>query len=165
MWDETIQNFGLIGLAILLLSISLVFILKFAITDRLSQITEHFSDTEKQKEGVKIGYIEIGGRDEIATLTGSFNKLGCRVFIAGGGKEAVELYKANKDEIDLVILDMIMPQMGGSDTYDRLKAINPNVKVLLSSGYSVNGQATRILERGCSGFIEKPFYLIDLSKK
>ena len=53
----------------------------------------------------------------------------------------------------------------GSETYDRLRAINPEVKVLLSSGYSINGQATKILNRGCNGFIQKPFAMKELSDK
>jgi PAS domain S-box-containing protein len=92
-------------------------------------------------------------------------KLGYKVLIAGGGKEAIEIYQANKDKIDIVILDMIMPEMGGGNTYDRLKEINPVLKVLLSSGYSINGQATEILNRGCNGFIQKPFSMKDLSQK
>ena len=55
--------------------------------------------------------------------------------------------------------------MGGGETYDRLKEIDPDVKVLLSSGYSLGGQATEILNRGCDGFIQKPFSLKDLSQK
>ena len=91
--------------------------------------------------------------------------LGYKVLIAKGGKEAVELYEKNKDQIDMVILDMIMPDMSGGDTFDRLKEINPEIKVLLSSGYSINGQATEILERGCNGFIQKPFNMKQLSRK
>ena len=91
-------------------------------------------------------------------------KIGYKVLIAKSGKAAVELYEANKDEIDMVILDMIMPDMGGGDTYDMLKAINPGIKVLLSSGYSINGQATEIMERGCNGFIQKPFNMRELSQ-
>ncbi|GAF76255.1 unnamed protein product [marine sediment metagenome] len=58
---------------------------------------------------------------------------------------------------------MIMPEMSGGETYDRMKEINPDIKVLLSSGYSINGQATEILERGCDGFIQKPFTIKELS--
>ncbi|MBW2120183.1 MAG: response regulator, partial [Deltaproteobacteria bacterium] len=61
-------------------------------------------------------------------------------------------------------LDMIMPEMGGGETYDKLKEINPQVKVLLSSGYSIDGQATDILKRGCDGFIQKPFNISELSQ-
>jgi CheY-like chemotaxis protein len=65
----------------------------------------------------------------------------------------------------MVILDLIMPEMGGGETYDGLKEMDPNVKVLLSSGYSLDGQATEILNRGCDGFIQKPFQLKHLSEK
>ena len=58
---------------------------------------------------------------------------------------------------------MIMPEMGGSETYDRLKEIDPDIKVLLSSGYSIDGLAKTILAKGCTGFIQKPFGLKDLS--
>jgi len=90
--------------------------------------------------------------------------LGYKVLIAGSGKEALEIYKKNKEKIDLVILDMIMPVTGGGETYDRMKEINPDIKVLLSSGYSIDGQATEILKRGCDGFIQKPFTMKELSQ-
>jgi two-component system, cell cycle sensor histidine kinase and response regulator CckA len=92
-------------------------------------------------------------------------ELGYDVLSARSGQEAIELYGKNADKIDLVIMDMIMPGMGGGETFDRLKKINPEIKVLLSSGYSINGQASKILERGCDGFIQKPFNLIQLSDK
>jgi CheY-like chemotaxis protein len=92
-------------------------------------------------------------------------KLGYRVKTAGGGREAIERYRREQDAIDLVILDMVMPTMGGGQTYDALKTINPDIPVLLSSGYSLNGQASDILERGCRGFIQKPFDLGSLSRK
>ena len=91
--------------------------------------------------------------------------LGYKVLTARNGLEALEVYKQNKASIDLVILDMIMPRTGGGKTYDRLKEISPDIKVLLSSGYSINGQATEILKRGCNGFIQKPFNMADLSSK
>ena len=92
-------------------------------------------------------------------------KLGYEVLLASGGEKAIEVYTDNQDRIDMVILDMIMPDMGGGETYDRLKGINPDVKVLLSSGYSINEKANEILERGCNGFIQKPFDLRELSEK
>ena len=96
---------------------------------------------------------------------GLLETMGYRVLIARDGKEAVEVYRKNKDDIDIVLLDMVMPNMGGSEAYDRMKEINSKVKVLLSSGYSINGQATEILERGCDGFIQKPFSVKKLSRK
>jgi CheY-like chemotaxis protein len=92
-------------------------------------------------------------------------KLGYQVITATSGQEAVDIYRAQKDAIDMVILDMVMPNGGGSKTYDHLKAIQPEVKILLSSGYSLDGQASRILERGCNGFIQKPFSIDSLSVK
>ena len=91
--------------------------------------------------------------------------LGYQVTTASSGQAAIKIYTQLMDRIDLVILDMIMPQMGGSDTFDRIKTINPDVKVLLSSGYSIDGQATSILNRGCQGFIQKPFSVNVLAKK
>ena len=96
---------------------------------------------------------------------GIMEKLGYEVLIAKSGKETIEVYKKNRSKIDMVILDMVMPVMSGGDTYDKLKEINPDIKVLLSSGYSINGQATEILDRGCNAFIQKPFNIGKLSKK
>jgi len=92
-------------------------------------------------------------------------KLGYDVLTARSGKEAIETFRAKRDEIDLVILDMVMPDMNGGDVYDNIKRIKPEAKVLLSSGYSIEGQAAEILERGCDGFIQKPFNLSTLSTR
>ncbi len=91
--------------------------------------------------------------------------LGYKVFAARSGREAIEIYKANKDAIAVVILDMVMPEMGGGEAFDHLKEINPDIKVILSSGYSLNGQAVKIMDRGCRSFIQKPFSVITLSQK
>ena len=92
-------------------------------------------------------------------------RLGYHVLAATNGKTALSVFQAKQDEIDLVILDLIMPGMGGGEVYDALKEIDPTVKVLLSSGYSLDGQANEILERGCNGFIQKPFNMQSLSEK
>jgi len=97
--------------------------------------------------------------------TKMLKKLGYTVFEAGDGETAIKIFKENYEDIDLVMLDMIMPGMGGGEVYDQIRKINSDVKVLLSSGYSVDGQATEILQRGCDGFIQKPFGLEDLSNK
>jgi two-component system cell cycle sensor histidine kinase/response regulator CckA len=91
--------------------------------------------------------------------------IGCRVLTAGDGKEAIGIYEKNHDTVDMVILDMIMPNMSGGEVYDRLKQIDPDIKVLLLSGYSIEGQAREILARGCNGFIQKPFRVEELSEK
>lgn len=92
-------------------------------------------------------------------------KLGYKVLTARGTKEAIKLLNENKNTIAMVILDMIMPDYSGLKTYGMLKEINPEIKVLLSSGYSIDGQATEILDKGCNGFIQKPFSIKELSQK
>ncbi len=92
-------------------------------------------------------------------------ELGYAVLTAGSGQEAVEVFQARQAQIDLVIMDMIMPGMGGGETFECLKEIDPQVRVLLSSGYSLNGQASEILQRGCEGFIQKPFNMHQLAEK
>jgi two-component system cell cycle sensor histidine kinase/response regulator CckA len=91
--------------------------------------------------------------------------IGYKAIVAGNGREAVEIYRARREEIALVILDMIMPDMGGAETLRLLKEINPNGKVILSSGYSMDGQAEGVLIKGCEAFIQKPFDIHKLSRK
>lgn len=91
--------------------------------------------------------------------------LGYKTMIARSGKEAIEIYQNNKEMINMVIMDMIIPGVSGKEFYDNLKKIDPEIKVLLSSGYSISGQAAEILERGCNGFIQKPFKIRELSAK
>ena len=89
-------------------------------------------------------------------------KLGHSAILAADGLDAVEVYRKNWQEIDLVILDMQMPQMNGRDTFGRLRAINPGARVLLASGYSVDTEAQAVLEAGGAGFLQKPFMLRNL---
>lgn len=83
--------------------------------------------------------------------------LGYTVIAVRNGSDAISTYQQHGEAIDLVILDMIMPAMDGEATFDALKAVNPQVTVLLSSGYSINGRAEAIMQKGCRGFIQKPF--------
>jgi CheY-like chemotaxis protein len=91
--------------------------------------------------------------------------LNYNVHTASNGMDAVAFYHDYHGDVDLVILDMIMPGMSGGETFDRLKQINPSVRVLLSSGYSLEGQAQDILNRGCLGFIQKPYKIEELAEK
>ena len=90
--------------------------------------------------------------------------LGYEVYSVPDGKKAIEFYKQHKDMVHLVLLDMVMPGMNGEQVYDNLVKINPDIKVLVSSGYSQNGPAARILKKGCNGFIQKPFKIQLLSQ-
>ena len=90
---------------------------------------------------------------------------GYEVLMAEGGRQAIEILREHGQAITLVILDLTMPDMNGSQTFDALRAIAPSLKVLLASGYSVEGQAQKLLARGCKGFIQKPFDAAELSAK
>ena len=92
-------------------------------------------------------------------------KLGYTVLLASGGRLALELIDKHRDQISLVILDMTMPEMSGSQTYKALQAVAPNCKVLLASGHSIDGQAQEILASGCNGFLQKPFNLATIGAK
>jgi CheY-like chemotaxis protein len=108
----------------------------------------------------------VDDEEMVADVGGKMlKKLGYQIVLAESGRTALQLFEKMQDRIDLVILDMIMPDMGGSETFDQLKAISPDIKVLLSSGYSIDGQASEIMKRGCNGFIQKPFNLKHFSQK
>jgi len=93
------------------------------------------------------------------------NDMGYTVLTARGGEEAVGIFRHQWEDIDLVILDMIMPGMDGSETYQQLKKIDPGVKVLVSSGYSKSDIASEMLAMGCDEFIQKPFDTYKVSNK
>ena len=113
------------------------------------------------------GTVLLVDDEEIIIYAGEqmLKKLGYNVFVAESGKTALEIFRKDHEKIDLVLLDMVMPGIGGGETYEKLKEIDGSVKVLLSSGYSLDGQAREIMNKGCNGFIQKPFNLKNLSQK
>ena len=92
-------------------------------------------------------------------------RLGYTVVLASSGAEAVELVRRQSGHIDLVMLDMVMPELSGAATFHHLREIVPKLKVLLASGYSIEGEATTLLAHGCDGFIQKPFAIEPLATK
>jgi PAS domain S-box-containing protein len=125
-------------------------------------------DTEVNIELIKGKELILLVDDEEATMQVEklmLTQLGYTVFPARSGREAVDLYRENAATLDLVALDVIMPGMSGRDTYNELRKINPEVKVLLVSGYSLNKQIEELMDLGCSGFIQKPFDIVQLSQK
>lgn len=92
------------------------------------------------------------------------NSLGYRTVTATNGVEATEYYAQHAQDVDLVILDMIMPKMGGRECYQKLKMINPRIKAILSTGYGLDGKAQALLDDGVQGFVQKP-YRVDLISK
>jgi len=108
----------------------------------------------------------VDDEEVITDVTGRLlEELGYTIITAGSGEEALAIYRQKHADIDLVIIDMIMPGMSGSDTFDQLKIINPSVRAMLSSGYSLNGKAQAIMDKGVRVFLQKPYRLHDLDKK
>ncbi len=91
--------------------------------------------------------------------------LGYKVYTAANGGEAIAKYKDMHGDIDLVILDMVMPGIGGERVFDAMRAVDPNVKIILASGYSMNGNVQMLMERGFAAFLQKPFNMKGLSEK
>ena len=108
----------------------------------------------------------VDDEESILRIAGEMlRELGYTVIAARSGAEAIAAFSGRSKEIAAVVLDMVMPGMSGGEVFERLRAIDPGVKVLLASGFSLNGQAGEILARGCRGFIQKPFNLEQLSQK
>jgi CheY-like chemotaxis protein len=91
-------------------------------------------------------------------------QLGYRVLVAHGGQEALALMEHQSETINLVILDLIMPGMDGGETLATLRNYSQDVPVVLSSGYALNKQMEHVMAQGCSGFLQKPFSMSELSK-
>jgi two-component system cell cycle sensor histidine kinase/response regulator CckA len=98
-------------------------------------------------------------------LSLSLQHLGYEVEVAASGTEALELYQRSPSGFDLILLDMLMPQMSGDKVYFRLKELNPSIKVLLISGFASEDAIQSVLRSGGLGFIQKPFTIDELAKQ
>lgn len=99
----------------------------------------------------------------VSAVSEILHDLGYFVTTSADGAEAVALYRENWRNIDLVILDIVMPRLGGRDSFAAMRVINPAVKVLIISGYSMDGEASAILQDGARAFLQKPFTISELS--
>jgi two-component system, cell cycle sensor histidine kinase and response regulator CckA len=144
--------------------------------DAGSTFTIYFPASDKKMETAPenpqplargIGNILLVDDEEIIRDIASqmLERLGYGVRLASSGAEAVRMYREEEKDIRLVLLDLIMPGMSGSETFDAIRAVNPSARILLCSGYSSDDQAPEILSKGCAGFIQKPFGLGELSQK
>ena len=98
-------------------------------------------------------------------LIENLQNLGYIVLLAENGLDAVEIYRENPGQIDLVILDMVMPEMNGREAFHELKKIDDEVKVLISSGFMAENEAGDLIEAGAQAFLRKPYRMVDLAKK
>ncbi|MFC1493506.1 PAS domain S-box protein [candidate division KSB1 bacterium] len=127
-------------------------------------------ELEEVPEEVEIIYgnetvLVIDDEEDVRSFTKTLlEKIGYKVITAKDGFEGIDIFFIKKDKIDLVLLDMIMPKMTGINTFEQLKSIDPDIKVLVVSGHSKEGQAEEILRKGAMGFVQKPFSLEILSK-
>ena len=96
-------------------------------------------------------------------LIEALQNLGYSVLLAENGEDAVSIYRENPNEIDLVLLDMVMPKMGGHTTFYQLKNLDPDVKVLLSSGFVSAASVKDLQDNGAAGFLPKPHRIKDLA--
>jgi PAS domain S-box-containing protein len=129
-------------------------------------ITEAVSDSIKDDEIVSgTGTILVIDDEEMIRITSSaqLTSLGYKVFCSENGEIGVNTFKDNRDEIDLVILDMIMPVMGGREAFGKLREIDPNIPVIISSGFSKEDDVLAMKTEGISGFLHKPFRRVELS--
>ncbi len=132
------------------------------------------SDKAVQKESAPVekmisgsGTIVLVDDEEmvIDVARAMLKKLGYRVIVCRSGPEAIDTVAEKGQAIDLVILDLIMPGMEGGKVFDRIRSLRPQLPVILSSGYSIDGQAASIMGRGCNVFMQKPYNLYELSQK
>jgi len=130
--------------------------------------TRDISPTKGDSENMLTGKETILLVDDETTIINvnreMLERLGYEVLTATSGNEAVETYKEHQNNINLVILDMIMPGMSGRETFDTLRMVEPGIKVILASGYSISGAALQIMDRGCQSFLQKPFRMELLSR-
>jgi two-component system cell cycle sensor histidine kinase/response regulator CckA len=112
----------------------------------------------------------VDDQEMVRTLVADLlTDLDYEVITASDGHDAIDLYSRMKEEaqandqpehpVDLVILDMILPKIDGVETFDRLRELNPDVRVILSSGYDVDDRVKELLGRGALGFIQKPYHI------
>jgi PAS domain S-box-containing protein len=126
-------------------------------------------EPQKTKKPIRqgSGLILLVDDEDMVLRAGSrmLQKLGFTVVCAGGGREAIDIFRQKAAELDLVILDIVMPGIGGEEVRRQIKQIRPEVKVLISSGYDCSGKMPDILKSQCDGFIQKPYSLDELSNK
>jgi CheY-like chemotaxis protein len=97
------------------------------------------------------------------SMSRALSRLGYQVEVADNGSHGARMVEQAPWVYDLVILDMMMPEMGGVETFERIRGIRPDLKVLLCSGYSSDGERGELLKEEATGFLEKPFDTAELA--
>jgi CheY-like chemotaxis protein len=122
------------------------------------KVTEERTEREEELPHGSESILLVDDEEHVRNVgRAMLESFGYRVYLANDGIEAGKIYAEKKNEIELVLLDMVMPEIGGKETYRRLKKIDSDVRVVLISGYSINNQVREILNEGAMDFIQKPF--------
>jgi len=125
-------------------------------TKEIKKEAHPFSHMQKGTETVLL----VDDEDAVLHVGENFlKKLGYKPIIAKNGKQAVDLFKIHKNEIDLIVLDLVMPEMDGKQAFSEIKTLQPDARILFSTGHAVDDTIEGFLNQGCHGFIQKPFSL------
>jgi CheY-like chemotaxis protein len=100
----------------------------------------------------------------LAVAGDMLSRLGYTVLPASGGEEALRVFAAHRGRINAVMLDLVMPGLSGVEVFERLRRLDPQLKVVLASGYSSEGEADRLLAQGAAAFLQKPFTIQQLAE-
>ena len=121
---------------------------------------------EKNIDKGKGNILIVDDEDVIRTvLSRMLIRMGFSVSVAGNGIEAVRIFQESPEIFDIIIIDMIMPIMDGKETFHLLKSIDPNVRILLSTGNTLDESAQALIAQGALGYLHKPFNIRELSEK
>jgi CheY-like chemotaxis protein len=141
---------------------------------QLAKFTDNFYVSSKKKSEAKLDSsseqektILLIDDDQMVINIGEMmlKKLGYRVLKADSGYEGLQLFEQNKSNIDLIVSDLEMPEMNGNEVMDKLRKIDPRIKVILSSGALTDSDENTVMNKGFSGFIKKPYNICTLSEK
>ncbi len=140
-----------------------VFKLYLPLIGEMQEEEEHVLEVQHAEESARILVVD----DEESVLDATTTMLitiGYEAISCSNGQEAIKLYSEKWKEIDLVLLDLIMPELGGRQTYLEMQRINSDVKVIICSGFGLNGDIQNLMDLGAAGFLQKPFQAVNLSK-
>jgi len=131
---------------------------------QIKEIKEESHPIEPLQKGSETVLL-VDDEEEIINVGKNFlEKLGYKPMTARNGLEAVEIFRRYKDEISLVVLDLIMPKMSGKQAFAEIKNIQENAKILISTGHVIDDKIEGFLNQGCHGFLQKPFSLNEFAR-
>ncbi|HBC87740.1 MAG TPA: hypothetical protein DCZ94_12350 [Lentisphaeria bacterium] len=139
-----------------------VFCMYFPLMEDIVHKDDSKPESTLKRKGIRI--LLVDDEEIVRNMVGSMlRSFGHKVMTCNDGLEAVEFYRNSWKDIDLVVLDIMMPRMNGKEAFVSMKSINSEIRVLLASGYSMDGETQGLLDAGAKAFIQKPFNMKELS--